>query len=131
MIRISAWTMALALAASTPGAAPRHAATKTVTWTGWFSDQQCAGVRDGEVRPNNPDCVKKCLNDGAKAVFISEQARALFVVKDYPAVKEDVGHRLEVTGIVDEDAKTISVTSVKRLSEAPAMCAVPRKKTGG
>ncbi len=76
--------------------------------------------------PNNPDCVKKCLNDGAKAVFISEQARALFVVKDHPAVKEDVGHRLEITGIVDEEAKTISVLSVKRLSEAPAMCAVPR-----
>ena len=94
MIRMSAWTMALALAASTPGAAPRHAATKTVTWTGWFSDQQCARVRDGEVRPNNPDCVKKCLNDGAKAVFISEQARALFVVKDHPAVEDDVGHRL-------------------------------------
>jgi hypothetical protein len=127
MLRMSALTIAMALVVSNLGAAPRVAGTKAVTWTGWFSDQQCARVREGDVRPNNPDCVRRCLNEGSKAVFISEQARALFIVKDYPTVKENVGHHIELTGIVDEAAKTISVQSVRRLSAVAAMCAVPRK----
>jgi hypothetical protein len=37
-----------------------------------------------------------------------------------------VGYRVEVTGVVDDKAKTVSITSVKRLSEVPAIC-LPRK----
>ena len=102
--------------------------TKTVTWTGWFSDAQCARVTNGETKPNNTTCVKKCLEEGAAAVFISEQAKAIFTVKDHPSVKEDVGYRVELTGAVDEAAGTIAVTSVKRLSEVVNICAVPQKK---
>jgi hypothetical protein len=49
-------------------------------------------------------------------------------VRDYPAAKDDVGFRVELTGTVDEKAKTVSVTSVKRLSEVTAMCVVPTKR---
>ena len=53
--------------------------TTTETWTGWFSDKQCARVRpDEEPRPNGTACVKKCLDEGAPAVFISEQAKAVY-----------------------------------------------------
>jgi hypothetical protein len=73
--------------------------------------------------------VKRCLDDGEVSVFVSEEAKALFEVKDYPMVRDDVGYRVEVTGIMDETTKTITVTSVKRLEAVPIMCGRPVKKT--
>ena len=103
--------------------------TTTETWTGWFSDKQCARVRpDEEPRPNGTACVKKCLDEGSPAVFISEQAKAVYEVRDYASAKDDVGFRVEMTGEVDEKAKAVSVKSVKRLSEVTAMCLVPKKR---
>ena len=103
--------------------------TTTETWTGWFSDKQCARVRpDEEPRPNGTACVKKCLDEGTPAVFISEQAKAVYDVRDYASAKDDVGFRVEITGEVDEKAKAVSVKSVQRLSEVTAMCLVPKKR---
>jgi hypothetical protein len=119
--------LAAALAATTAGAAARSGETRSVTWTGWLSDQQCARVNNGETKPNNTLCVKKCLEEGSPAVFISEQAKAIYVVKDHPTVSDDVGYHLELTGTVDEAAKTIAVTSVKRLAEVVNVCGVKKQ----
>jgi hypothetical protein len=124
MMRIIA--VSVLLAASSLGAQPSE--TTTQTWTGWFSDKQCARVRPGEEpRPNGTACVRKCLDEGSTAVFISEQAKAIYEVRDYGPVKEHVGYYLEITGDVNEKAKTVSVKSVRRLSEVTAMCLLPRK----
>jgi hypothetical protein len=100
------------------------------TWTGWFSDGRCAREPkpDEAVRPNGTECVRRCLLEGSTPVFLSEQANAIFTVLDYPAVREDVGYRVEVVGRVDEAAKTIAVTSVTRLSEVTALCLLPKKR---
>ena len=104
---------------------PRETTTKT--WTGWFSDKQCARVTAEEaLRPNGTACVKKCLAGGSPAVFISEQARGIYVVLEPASVPKDVGYYVEITGEVDEKAKTVSVKSVKRLSEVLAIC-LPKK----
>jgi hypothetical protein len=87
-------------------------------------------VKNGNISPNGTACVKKCLAEGAKPVFISEQAKALFEVLEYPSVRDDVGYRLEVTGVVDEKAQTIAVQSVKRLSEVVTACSEAEKKRG-
>ena len=108
-----------------------EAATKSVTWTGWFSDAKCAPgrVASGTLGPNNPDCVQMCLEKGAAPVFISEQAKALFVVKGYSQVVEDLGYHVEITADLDEGAGTISVQKVKRLSYQGAACARPRPRS--
>ncbi|MPY89714.1 MAG: hypothetical protein GEU99_17555 [Luteitalea sp.] len=132
MVRISVLALTVGLAVSGPGVVAAGADdAKTTTWTGWFSDKGCASPRvaNGIIGPNNPDCVKRCLDEGATPVFVSEQAEAVFEVRDYEAVENDVGYHIELTGIVDEAAKTISVRSVKRLSYVGALCALP-KRTG-
>ena len=103
--------------------------TQTTTWTGWFSDKGCAAPRvaAGNISPNGVACARKCLDEGATPVFISEQAKALYEVVDYPKVKDYVGYRVELTAVVDERAKTVWVRSVKRLSEVQQTCAVRRK----
>ena len=120
-------TLAALLMIPSRGTEPTR--TTTETWTGWFSDKQCARVRpDEEPRPNGTACVKKCLDEGSPAVFVSEQAKAVYEVRDYASAKDDVGFRVEITGEVDEKAKAVSVKSVKRLSEVTAMCLVPKKR---
>lgn len=123
-------TVGLGLVIPALAAAQSAPEPKTTTSTGWFSDKGCAApkVARGQIGPNNPDCVKRCLDEGAVPVFISEQAKAMFDVKDYAAVKDDAGYRVEVTGIVDEEAKTITVKSVKRLEAVALTCARPQKK---
>lgn len=131
-------TLALlgASASGRPGTSARAAAdapeADVKTWTGWFSDLQCAKprVERGDIGPNNPDCVKRCLKDGVTPVFISEQAKALFEVRDYPSVAADVGYHIALTGTLDESGKTISVRSVKRLTYVGALCALPKKAEG-
>ena len=125
--RVTALAVMLTAASFTASAAPE---TPT-TWTGWFSDKGCAEskVKSGDIRPNNTECVKRCLADGAVPVFLSEQAKAMYQVKNHPTVAEDVGYHVEVTGIVDEAAQTIAVRSVKRLSQVVQTCALPKRTT--
>jgi hypothetical protein len=109
---------------------PPASAPPVQVWTGWFSDQQCAREpkADEAVRPNGTECVKQCLLKGSAAVFLSEQTNAIYKVLDHPGVRDDVGYRVEVSGIVDEKAHTVSIRSVKRLSEVTAMCLLPKKR---
>ena len=129
MTRVAMVGLVAVLAAATPYAAPQNTDANVQTWTGWFSDKQCARApAAGEsVRPNETECVKKCLSEGSASVFLSEQANAIYNVQNHTSVKDDVGYRVELTGVVDEKAKTISVQSVKRLSAVTSMCLVPKK----
>ena len=139
MIRRSALACAVVVSASALGTAAGRTEIKTTwteqeittKWTGWFSDKGCAAakVNSGNITPNGTTCVKKCLGEGATPVCVSEQAKAMYEVKDHPKLMEDVGYRLELTGVVDEKAKTVSVRSVKRLSEIVQMCRLPKKTT--
>ena len=122
----------IALAAALTYASPPDEAPRLETWTGWFSDKNCARTPEAveAVRPNGTECVKQCLLKGAKAVFISEEANAVFDVVGHRTVIDDVGYRVEVTAVVDFAAKSLSVRSVKRLSEVTEMCLLPKKRTG-
>lgn len=103
------------------------AAGKDVTWTGWFSDLHCATARH-VIAQGNPDCAETCIQKGEPPAFISEQAKAIFRVKDSRSVLDDLGYRVEVRASVDEAAGTVVIHSVKHISDyqGPA-CARPRK----
>ena len=127
MIRMSLLSIAFtALAVIPPSPRPET----VVTVNGWFSDKACAAAKlaGEQVTPNGTACVKKCLDEGVTPVFVDPKARAMYEVKDHASVKDDVGFYLELTGVVDEKAKTVSVRSVKRLGDVIQMCARPAKK---
>ena len=127
MIRISLLSIAFTALAVVP---PSPRPEVVVTINGWFSDKDCAAAKlnNEEVTPNGTACVKKCLDQGAAPVFVDPKARAMYDVNDHASVKDDVGYYLELTGVVDEKAKTISVRSMKRLGDVIQMCARPPKK---
>jgi hypothetical protein len=102
---------------------------KNVTWTGWFSDLKCASARAvaGTFTATNPDCAKSCIKTGISPVFVSEQAKALFIVKDFPSIFDDLGFHVEVQATVNEAARTITIQKVKRLEYEGAACERPKK----
>ena len=59
----------------------------------------------GTFTATNSDCAKRCIQNGSAPAFISEQAQAVFTVKDYPAVADDLGFRVEELAEVDEAAE--------------------------
>ena len=101
----------------------------TVTLTGWFADSDCALGRaaTGVFTATNPECSKTCLQKGVPPVFVSEERKALYQVKGYPSVVEDLGYHVEVTATLDESTKTITVEKVKRLEYEGAACGRPKK----
>jgi len=106
-----------------------RAEEKTVIWTGWFSDLQCATATTagGKFGPTNPDCAETCIRKGASPAFISETAKAVYKVKDYPGVLDDLGYRVEVEATVDEAAKTMIIRKVTRGDYQGPACARPKK----
>jgi hypothetical protein len=108
-----------------------NAEENSVTWTGWFSDLKCASARAaaGTFSGTNPDCARSCIEKGAAPVFISEQAKAIFQVKDSSSVIEDLGYHIEVQATVDEATKMIRIQKVKRLAYQGAACARPKKSS--
>jgi hypothetical protein len=104
-------------------------APHTVTWTGWFSETKCGPgkIAGGKLGPTNPQCSEHCIKEGAAPVFISEQAKALFEVKGGANVIDDLGYHLEVQGLVDDAAKTITIQKVTRLGFDGAACSRPKK----
>jgi hypothetical protein len=127
-MNLSACIAAICLsAAALPSAT--GAEEKNVTWTGWFSDLECAAARasGGKFGPTNPDCARNCIQKGTPPAFISEQAKAVFVVKDYPGAIDDLGYRVEVQATVDSSAKTLVIRKVTRLEYQGPACARPRK----
>jgi hypothetical protein len=110
---------------------PANFVPRSVTVKGWFSDKGCAAAKitSGDITPNGTTCVKKCLDDGATPVFIDQKAGRMYEVAGYPAVKDDVGYYLEVDATVDENTKTITIHSTKRIGDVIQMCG--RKKPAG
>lgn len=106
-----------------------NSAPREVAWTGWFSDERCAAGRakSGAFTATNPDCAKRCITEGAAPVFISEQAQAIFKIRNYPAAVDDLGYHLEIKATLDEENHTLSIDSVKRLAYEGASCARPKK----
>ena len=100
------------------------AGSRNVTWTGWFSDVKCASSRaaSGIFTATNPECARTCLKGGAAPAFISEQARAVFIVKDSPSVVEQLGFHVEVQATVNAAARTITIQKVKQLGYDGAAC---------
>ena len=97
---------------------------------GWLSDEGCAGGRasGGLYTGTNPDSAKKCVHDGKKIVLVDPEGKRLLAITNQDAAIERVGDYVEISGEVDEQAKTLRVDSMKLLEKGLAMCDVPAKK---
>jgi hypothetical protein len=111
------------------GVLPDLAGGKTVI-RGWLSDEGCASGRanGGVYTGTNSDCAKKCVRNGKKIVLVDPEDKRLLVIANQDAAMERVGDYVEISGDIDDQAKTVRIDSMKLLEKGRAMCDVPTKK---
>ena len=101
---------AMCLLMSMVAVAADKAAAKTGKWSGWVSDEKCA---TGD-KASNAECAKKCIEGGAKAVFVTEKDKKVIAINNPEAVKGHEGHHVSVTGSITDNQ--LHVDSVKMLA---------------
>jgi hypothetical protein len=96
--------------------------TGTFTTTGWISDEHCASAK--KMGPNGRDCVQKCLKEGARMVFVDENAKALFFVDNPEGFRGQESHHVQISATLDKSGKSVHVASLKVLEPYVASCSV-------
>jgi len=96
------------LVLSISAAAGDKASSTTVT--GWVGDSKC-GAHGAE----KADCVAKCVQAGAKPILVSDKDQSVLNIDNPDAVKDHLGHHVNVTGTVDNG--TIHIDSVTMVKE--------------
>ena len=89
---------------------PLFAAEKT--WTGTIGDSKCGikhagGEHDGK-KMTDADCVKACVDGGAKYVFVAGGKTYQIANQDYAGLKDHAGHKVALTGDMSGDSITVS-----------------------
>ena len=77
--------------------------------SGWVSDAKCAK----NAGPGKEACAKKCIEAGEKMVFVTDQDRKILNVDNPEALKDHIGHHVNVKGSVKGEA--LHVDSVTML----------------
>ena len=83
--------------------------------SGYISDSNCGAKHNGSA----PDaaCVKKCLDGGAKPVFVDDANKGVYTIDDPDSVKGHEGHHVSVVAKMDDSAKTIHITKLSMLAD--------------
>ena len=75
------------------------------TWSGTISDANC-GAKHTDASEKSMACVNKCVGGGAAAVFVT--GVKVLKIANQDAVKEHLGHKVDVTGELEGDTVTVS-----------------------
>ena len=87
------------------------------TWTGEISDNMCganhqAMAKQGQ-KVNPRECTLECVKGGSKFVFVSKGQVYDINNQDLPDLKQHAGHKVELTGDLASDKKTITVAKIQ------------------
>jgi hypothetical protein len=69
------------------------------TMTGYIVDEKC-GAKGAHAGAE--DCAKKCLEAGAKPVFVADNSQEVLHLDNPEAIKGHEGHHVNVTGKVTD-----------------------------
>jgi len=96
--------------------------TKTITVTGWVSDEACGALH---TKAGGEDCVLKCLKGGAhvghpewkpqRMVFVTDSGHKIWVVVNPEALEGLEGKHIHLTGHLNTTKKTVRVTTASEI----------------
>ncbi|HKW87946.1 MAG TPA: hypothetical protein VJN21_04235 [Candidatus Acidoferrales bacterium] len=111
------FTAAVLFVASVGMAGPKQAAgDKGKSWSGYVTDGNCA--TKGMKAVTNADCVKKCVDAGAKYVLYDPREKKVYQLDPQSAVADHATHHVKISGTLDGD--TIHVDSVEMIASKAA-----------
>ena len=105
--------MALALFVVS-GAVAGDEKAKATSINGWVIESGCATKHAG---PGGEACVKKCIEKGAKMVFVSDEDKGVWGVDNPEALAGHEGHHVTIQAHVDKEKKSVHVESVAMMAE--------------
>jgi hypothetical protein len=87
------------------------------TWAGEISDSMCganhqAMTKSGQ-KVNPRECTLECVKAGNKYVFVSKGQVFDIANQDLPDLEKHAGHKVQLTGDVGSDGKTITVSKIQ------------------
>ena len=86
---------------------------KTLSATGWITDEKCAAMHGGG--PGHAACARKCIESGITAVFVGDEDKKVIKIENQDAVKKLAGEHVKIEGTLDSDGK-LHVDKVAKLS---------------
>lgn len=75
---------------------------------GWISDSMCGAKHAG----TGAECVKKCIENGMKPVFVDEAKKQVWTIDNPDAVKSFYGDHVVLTAIADSANMSVHVESI-------------------
>jgi len=97
-------------------ASPLFAADTTLKGT--LSDAKCNAkhhkAEHGSQDDSDHDCVTKCVEGGSKYVLVEPNGTVYQIAnQDFAGLKDHGGHKIALTGEVNKDTKTITVSKLE------------------
>jgi hypothetical protein len=83
--------------------------------SGYISDSGC-GAKHNASAPDTA-CVKKCIDGGAKPVFVDDAKKSVYTIDDPDSIKGHEGHHVSVVAKVNDADKTIHIDKVTMLAD--------------
>ena len=80
---------------------------------GWISDSQCGASHAG----TGAACVKKCIEGGAKPVFVDDTKKQVWKIDNPDTVAGHYGQHVAVQGTVTADDHSVHIASVTMLKD--------------
>ena len=87
------------------------------TWTGEISDSMCganhqAMAKSGQ-KVNPRECTLECVKATSKYVFVSKGQVFDIANQDVPDLQKQAGQKVQLTGDLGADGKTITVSKIQ------------------
>jgi hypothetical protein len=103
-------------------AAPALSAAEK-TWNGVIGDSKCnakhSKAEHGSQTDSDHDCVGKCVDGGAKYVFVAGGKTYQIANQDFSDLKAHAGHKVALTGEMKGDSITVSKIAMPAAKTAP------------
>jgi hypothetical protein len=76
--------------------------------SGWVSDSSCGAQHAG----TGGSCVKKCVEGGAKPVFVDDAEKNVWSIDNPDSVSGHLGQHVTVAGTADPTGKSVHIAKV-------------------
>lgn len=87
---------------------PMVRAADSTQINGWISDTMCGAKHAG----SGSECVKGCIKNGQKPVFVDEAKKQVWSIDNPDAVKSFYGDHVTVTATADSDKMSVHIDSI-------------------
>ena len=89
-------------------AVPAARAADSAQINGWISDSMCGAKHAG----SGAECVKGCIKNGQKPVFVDEAKKQVWAIDNPDAVKDFYGDHVTVSATVDSTKMSVHIDSI-------------------